>query len=111
MTPNGNAECLVCSAMIAAVLIACAGAANAATAQTNKACGLLTAAEIEAGLGFKSILSPSAVGSCMGPTPTRRTVSVELKAATPPGPKDGATFIQFLKTQGVQAEFKKFGST
>lgn len=47
----------------------------------------------------------------MGPTPTRHTVNVELKAATPPGPNDEATFIQFLKTQGVQAEFKKFGST
>ena len=38
-------------------------------------------------------------------------VSLELKPATPPGPNDEATFIQFLKTQGIQAEFKKFGST
>ena len=111
MTPNRNAECLVRSAIVATVLIACAGAANAATVQTNKACGLLPAAEVEAGLGFKSTLSPNSLGGCMGPTPTHHTVGVELKAATPPGPNDEATFIQFLKTQGLQAEFKKFGST
>ena len=110
MTPNGNA---VRSAMTAIVLVACAGAANTATAQTNKACGLLTATEIEAGLGFKSTLSPNStgLGGCMGPTPTHHMVSVELKAARTPGPNDEATFIQFMKTQGVQAEFKKFGST
>ena len=47
----------------------------------------------------------------MGPTPTHHMVSVELKAATPPGPNDEATFIQFLKTQDIQPEFKKFGPT
>lgn len=94
MTRNGNAECFVRSAIAASVLIACAAAANTATAQTNKACGLLTAAEVEAGLGFKSTLSPNA-GACMGPTPTHHTVSVELKAATPPGPNDEATLFSF----------------
>ena len=110
MTPNRNAERFVRSATIAAVLIACAATANTATAQTNKACGLLTAAEIEAGLGFKSTLSPNP-GGCMGPTPTHHVVSLELKAATPPGPNDEATFTQFLKAQGIQPEFKKFGPT
>src|SRR3954465_387490 len=107
MTRTDNEECLVRSAIVAAVLIACASAANTATAQTNKACGLLTAAEVEAGLGFKTTLSPNStgLGGCMGPTPTHHMVSVELKPARTPRPNDEPVFIQFMKAQGVQAEF------
>jgi hypothetical protein len=38
-------------------------------------------------------------------------VSVELKPTRTPGPNDAAAFIQLMKAQGVQAEFKKFGPT
>ena len=47
----------------------------------------------------------------MGPTPTHHMISVELKPARTPGPNDEAAFIQLMKAQGVQAQFKKFGST
>ena len=103
-SPTGAAIGIVLAAALMNALTV-----SPAQAQGNKLCALLTPAEIEAALGFKVALSPNALGGCMGPTPSRHMVSIELKAAPIPGPDGQAQIVQAMKAHGIRMEFATFG--
>jgi hypothetical protein len=102
----------LCAGVAAALVPAPLGAADA-----NKACGLLTPAELEAALGAKVTLggggpmTPS-VTVCTGGTPTA-TVMLRLVTGLDPGrDRSGGREmkgLEIVKKMGAQVEVKTFG--
>ena len=89
--------------------------ANAGNA--NRACGLLTAAELEAALGgkvsgLKDGGAPGPMGSdaqfCFAETPTAR-ILLRLAKKSGREPAGGAETIEELKKMGIQIAVKTFG--
>jgi len=97
--------------------VAALGQAPAGAADGNKACGLLTPAELEAVLGAKVTLrggGPMAAGValCTGQTSTA-TLMLRLATGLDPGrDRSGGTEmkgIEIVKKMGAQVEVKTFG--
>jgi hypothetical protein len=90
------------------------GAALAARAQENKACGLATAAELEGVLGGKVAgLKGNTVANveiCTG-TAAKATVLLRLATAGTGGSPDAAAKgIEQLRSMGAQVDVKTFGA-
>jgi hypothetical protein len=109
---------LVVLAGVPATLLALLAAAPPLAAQANKACGLLTAAEIESALAAKPSAFREGAGTgavskadaqlCTAETPTA-TVLLRWAKKSGPTSDNAAKGVAMAKQMGAQVEVKTFG--
>lgn len=93
------------------VLAGVLATAVSAEGDANKACGLLTASELEAVIGAKLTMMPSAAGGlCTGRTPTGMVSLTIRETKTGAEAEAGlAAAVTQAKQRGIQMGVKKFG--
>lgn len=96
-------------------MVASMNSAYAAAADSNKACSLLTPAEIESALGSSVVLSPTASGKaefCTGQAANVKVVLRLVNGLDPGRDRSGSkekAGLEMIKKMGAQVEVKVFG--
>jgi hypothetical protein len=107
---GGKEDAIMIDKTRLALFLVLAAARPGLAAETNRACGLATAAELEAALGGKVSALTGGPGSpfCSAATPT---VTVMLRVAKKTGrsPAAAAQGLALMKQMGAQVDVKTYG--